>query len=202
MFERYTEAARRSLFFARYESSQIGATSIGTEHLLLGIARGPEGFVAEVFAQHQLTLEAVLKAVAERVAIRDKLPPSVEIPFGMETQRALHSAAEEADRLGHRHIGTEHLLLGILREPRSIGGSILESCELTAAGVRKSLAEVTTRQTYRASPETPGTAQQLDLIRQSLDMLIVELPHNPEVQTILTEIYDRWTRLRVMLGSH
>src|ERR687898_754369 len=125
MFERYTERARRVLFFARYEASQLGSISIETEHLLLGLIREGKGLTSRIFARSHLSLENIRKEIEGRTVFREKVSPSVEIPFSAETRRVLQFAAEEADRLGHKHIGTEHLLLGILREPGCLAATLL-----------------------------------------------------------------------------
>src|SRR5678810_1458327 len=116
MFERYTERARRVLFFARYEASQLGSISIETEHLLLGLIREGKGLTSRIFARSHLSLENIRKDIEGRTVFREKVSTSVEIPFSADTKRVLQFAAEEADRLLHTYIGTEHLLLGILRE--------------------------------------------------------------------------------------
>src|ERR1700680_2539522 len=125
MFERYTERARRVLFFARYEASQLGSVSIETEHLLLGLIREGKGVTSRIFARSHLSLENIRKEIEGRTVFREKVSTSVEIPFSAETKRVLQFAAEEADRLLHNYIGPEHLLLGILREERSVAASIL-----------------------------------------------------------------------------
>ena len=112
MFERYTERARRVLFFARYEASQLGSISIETEHLLLGLIREGKGLTSRIFARSHLSLESIRKEIEGRTVFREKVSTSVEIPFSAETKRVLQFAAEEADRLLHNYIGTEHLLLG------------------------------------------------------------------------------------------
>ena len=112
MFERYTERARRVLFFARYEASQLGSISIETEHLLLGLIREGKGLTSRIFARSHLSLENIRKEIEGRTVFREKVSTSVEIPFSAETKRVLQFAAEEADRLLHNYIGTEHLLLG------------------------------------------------------------------------------------------
>jgi hypothetical protein len=125
MFERYTERARRVLFFARYEASNLGSLSIETEHLLLGLIREGKGLSSRIFARSHLSLEAIRREIEGRTTFREKVSVSVEIPFSAEAKRVLGFAAEEADRLLHNYIGTEHLLLGILREERSVAASIL-----------------------------------------------------------------------------
>jgi len=116
MFERYTERARRVLFFARYEASQLGSVSIETEHLLLGLIREGKGLTSRIFARSHLSLENIRKEIEGRTVFREKVSTSVEIPFSAETKHVLQFAAEEADRLLHNYIVTEHLLLGILLE--------------------------------------------------------------------------------------
>ena len=101
MFERYTERARRVLFFARYEASQLGSMSIETEHLLLGLIREGKGLTSRIFARSHLSLENIRKEIEGRTVFREKVSTSVEIPFSAETKRVLQFAAEEADRLLH-----------------------------------------------------------------------------------------------------
>jgi uncharacterized protein (TIGR03435 family) len=125
MFERYTERARRVLFFARFEASQLGSGSIETEHLLLGLIREGKGLTSRMFARAHVSHEHIRQEIERRTVFREKVSTSVEIPFSLETKRVLQFAAEEADRLLHDYIGTEHLLLGILREERSVAASIL-----------------------------------------------------------------------------
>src|SRR5436190_2105006 len=110
MFERYTERARRVLFFARYEASQLGSISIETEHLLLGLIREGKGLTSRIFARSHLSLENIRKDIEGRTVFREKVSTSVEIPFSAETKRVLQYAAEEADRLLHNYIGTQHVL--------------------------------------------------------------------------------------------
>jgi len=88
MFERYTERARRVLFFARYEASQLGSISIETEHLLLGLIREGKGLTSRIFARSHLSLENIRKEIEGRTVFREKVSTSVEIPFSAETVEA------------------------------------------------------------------------------------------------------------------
>jgi ATP-dependent Clp protease ATP-binding subunit ClpA len=97
MFERYTERARRVLFFARYEASQLGSISIETEHLLLGLIREGKGLTSRIFARSHLSLENIRKEIEGRTVFREKVSTSVEIPFSAETKRVLQFAAECGD---------------------------------------------------------------------------------------------------------
>ena len=142
MFERYTERARRVLFFARYEASQLGSIAIETEHLLLGLIREGKGLTARIFARSHVSFETIRKEIEGRTVFREKISVSVEIPFSPEVKRALNFAAEESDRLLHNYIGTEHLLLGILREERSVAASILREKGLRLETVRDDIVQL------------------------------------------------------------
>jgi len=160
MFERYTERARRVLFFARYEATQLGSTSIETEHLLLGLIREGKGLTSRIFARSHLSLESIRKEIEGRTVFREKVSTSVEIPFSAETKRVLQFAADEADKLLHTYIGTEHLLLGILREERSVAASILYEKGMRLASVREDIVQLLNEKTAPARPkETPLLAE-------------------------------------------
>src|SRR5690242_13452998 len=140
MFERYTEKARRVIFFARYEASQFGAPAIEPEHLLLGLMREDKTLTGRFFPRAQITIEAIRREIEGRTLLRERIPTSVELPLAPETKRVLHYSHEESDRLQHRHIGTEHLLLGLLREERSMAAQILFERGLRLAAVRDEIA--------------------------------------------------------------
>ncbi|HYX28562.1 MAG TPA: ATP-dependent Clp protease ATP-binding subunit [Pyrinomonadaceae bacterium] len=140
MFERYTEKARRVIFFARYEASQFGAPAIEPEHLLLGLMREDKTLTGRFFPRAQITIEAIRREIESRTLLRERIPTSVELPLAPETKRVLHYSHEESDRLQHRHIGTEHLLLGLLREERSMAAQILFDRGLRLAAVRDEIA--------------------------------------------------------------
>src|SRR5512143_2433141 len=160
MFERYTERARRVLFFARYEASQLGSISIETEHLLLGLIREGKGLTSRLFARSHLSLEGIRKEIEGRTVFREKVSTSVEIPFSAETKRVLQYAAEEADRLLHNYIGTEHLLLGILREERSVAATILMEKGMRLHTVREDIVQLLNEKTTLTRvKETPLLAE-------------------------------------------
>src|SRR5881296_2650586 len=140
MFERYTEKARRVIFFARYEASQFGAPAIEPEHLLLGLMREDKTLTGRFFPRAQITIESIRREIEGRTLLRERIPTSVELPLAPETKRVLHYSHEESDRLQHRHIGTEHLLLGLLREERSMAAEILYERGLRLNAVRDEIA--------------------------------------------------------------
>src|SRR5947207_12100311 len=140
MFERYTEKARRVIFFARYEAIQVGAPAIEPEHLLLGLMREDKTLAGRFFPRAQITIESIRREIEGRTILRERIPTSVELPLAPETKRVLHFSHDESDRLQHRHIGTEHLLLGLLREERSMAAQILVERGLRLAAVRDEIA--------------------------------------------------------------
>jgi uncharacterized protein (TIGR03435 family) len=156
MFERFTEQARRALFFARYEASELGSTSIDTEHLLLGLMRESTGLTSRLFADAGIALEDIRDDVLRRIPEQPKIPTSVEIPFSGAAKRALKHAAQEADRLSHDYIGTEHLLLGLLREQDSVAADALTSRDLGFDRVRKRIVEFLSEGMPPGHPGPPG----------------------------------------------
>jgi len=122
VFERYTEKARRVVFFARYEASRYGSPFIETEHILLGILREyPE--LTQLLPSG--AADAIRKQIDDHTPVRQGVSTSVDLPLSNESKRVLAYGAEEAERLAHRHLGTEHLLLGLLREQRCFAAELL-----------------------------------------------------------------------------
>jgi len=152
VFERYTEKARRVIFFARYEASQYGSPYIETEHLLLGLMREDKA-LANRFLRQQGSIESIRKEIEARITIRERISTSVEVPLSAECKRILNMAAEEGERLGHKHVGTEHLLLGILREEKCFGAEILMERGLRLSALREELQRTTGEKTAAARPK-------------------------------------------------
>jgi len=138
MFERYTEKARRVVFFARYEASQYASPYIETEHLLLGLLREDRALVAR-FLSEANTEQGILSEIEKHIAPGERISTSVEIPLTSEAKKVLTLAAEEADGLGHRHVGTEHILLGLLRVEDSLAGTLLHARGVRAATIREQM---------------------------------------------------------------
>jgi len=140
MFERYTEKARRVIFFARYEASQLGSPYIETEHLLLGLLREDKALANRFLGPHTV-VESIRKQVEAHSTVREKVPTSVDLPLSHESKRVLAYGSEEAERFGHPHIGPEHLLLGLLRE-KSFGSEILEERGVTLPIARQEIGRI------------------------------------------------------------
>lgn len=126
MFERYTEKARRVIFFARYEASQAGTPMIEPAHILLGVIREDSELISRWSPYGTNNGTSIRKTIETRMTPpKEKISTSVELPLASETKRILAYAHEESESLKHRHIGTEHLLLGLLREKESLAAQVL-----------------------------------------------------------------------------
>jgi ATP-dependent Clp protease ATP-binding subunit ClpC len=140
MFERYTEKARRVIFFSRYEASQFGASQIEAEHILLGLLREDKNLTAQFFHRSHANVELIRREIEGRATLRDRISTEIDLPLSEGAKRALSFAAEESELLGNRHIGTEHLLLGLLREENSIAAEVLYGRGLRLSDIRHDLA--------------------------------------------------------------
>ncbi len=156
MFEKFTERAKRILFLARYEASQQGAKQIGSEHLLLGLLKEPEDSTRELFTRANVSVDLLQAELERRGPMREKLSTSVEIPFSDETKKALQFAEEEAERLVHPNIGTEHVLLGLLRLEDSAAGRLLAERGMRLYAVREDAVNLYKRRALpKKKKETP-----------------------------------------------
>ncbi|HXH70409.1 MAG TPA: ATP-dependent Clp protease ATP-binding subunit [Pyrinomonadaceae bacterium] len=141
MFERYTERARRVIFFARYEALQYGSQVISPEHILLGLMREDKTISARYFPfRNTLTVDEIRREIEERIVLRERIPQSAELHLAPETKRILVFAGEESQRLENRHIGPEHLFLGLVREERSVAAEIFYQYGLRLKDVRDEIA--------------------------------------------------------------
>jgi len=165
MFERYTEKARRVIFFGRYEASQFGQPYIETEHLLLGLLREDKALTNRVLRKYA-AVESIRKQIEKHTTIREKISTSVDLPLSNECKRVLAYAAEEAERLGHKHIGTEHLFLGLLREENCFAQQILAELGIDLAKAREDIAKTPSEKSDVPRSASPG---------QSLGELCVDL---------------------------
>ena len=125
MFERFTDQARRVVVQAQEEARTLGHDYIGTEHILLGLLGERDGLAAQALGSLEISLDATREQVVE-VAGKGTGQRSGHIPFTPRTKKVLELSLREAQRLGDDHIGTEHILLGLLREGDGAGAQILE----------------------------------------------------------------------------
>jgi ATP-dependent Clp protease ATP-binding subunit ClpC len=196
MFERYTESARRTLFYARYEASQVGGDSVEPEHLLLGMLRESGAVVGGIFGAAGISHRSVRQVLEALPASRRRVPTTVEMPFSDGTKRVLQNATEEADRLGHGDVAVEHLLIGLVRERGSLAEQYVTERGVSADAVRERIRSGRESGTAdSASRPTPGEALMalervtslLTQIRQSSQAEVGQFVEGIELELQLVE---------------
>jgi ATP-dependent Clp protease ATP-binding subunit ClpA len=124
MFERFTDRARKVVVLAQEEARMLDHNYVGPEHVLLGLIHEGQGVAAQALTELGISLEAVRQQVEELIG-RGEQAQSGHIPFSPRAKRVLELSLREALQLGHNYIGTEHILLGILREGENVGAQVL-----------------------------------------------------------------------------
>ena len=147
-FEKFSERARRVLSLAQEEAQRFNHNYIGTEHILLGLVRETEGVAARVLANLGVDLSKVRSAV-EFIIGRGERPAQGEIGLTPRAKKVVELAVDEARRMNHTYIGTEHLLIGLLREGEGVAAGVLESLNVSLDKVRS--------ETYRILSQSSAT---------------------------------------------
>ena len=173
MFERFTERARQVVVLAQDEARALKHNYIGTEHILLGLLREEEGLAARVLESLDITVEEVRAQVARIVGQGDEVTTG-QIPFTPRAKKVLELALREALSLGHNYIGTEHILLGLLREEEGLAARVLESLDITVERVRAQVVRIVgsgEEVTSGQIPFTPRAKKVLELaLREALSL--------------------------------
>jgi len=208
MFERYTERSRRVIFFARYEALQYGSQVIAPEHILLGLMREDKTLSARFFPfRHALTVDSIRRDVEERIVLRDRIPQSSELHLSAATKQILFYANDESRQLKNRHIGPEHLLLGIVREEKSVAAEILFGYGLRLPDVREELSRQSgipgVLSAGKESAKAPGLAEftrdlTLEASEGRLDPLV---GREPEMERIIEILCRRTKNNPVLIGE-
>ena len=142
MFEKYNEKARRALFFARYEASKLGSRVIESEHILLGILREGEDTVTELFRRFEIRPDEIRREIeGERVFV-DRISSTAELPLSEESKKILAYASHESESMMHPSVGSEHLLIGILRVEGCLAMRVLTQEGMDVYGVREELTAI------------------------------------------------------------
>jgi ATP-dependent Clp protease ATP-binding subunit ClpA len=152
MFERFTDRARRVVVLAQEEARMLDHNYIGTEHILLGLVHEGDGLAARALTELDVSLDAVRDRVEAHIG-RGKQPPAGHIPFTPRAKKVLELSLKESLQLGHNHIGTEHILLGLMREGDGVAGRVLEELGLSTNAVRQAVI----RQIHGRGPESVAT---------------------------------------------
>ncbi len=162
MFERYNEKARRALFFARYEASKLGSRVIETEHVLLGILREGEETVLTLLGHFDVKPEDLRREIeGERIFV-ERVSSTADLPLSEETKKVLAYAAHEAESMVHAAVGSEHLLLGLLKVESCVAMRILSEAGLDVYSVREEIVSMArereAQQQKKSCPSSPNTA--------------------------------------------
>ena len=199
MFERYTEKARRVIFFARYEASSYGSPYIESEHLLLGILREDKSIAKRFLRSH--SVEAIRNQIESQITVGAKTSTSVDLPLSNESKRVLAYATEEAERMAHKHIGTEHLFLGLLREEKCIAAEILKEQDVQPDLVREELAKSPQSPATRVEPE-PRQEPFRDLTQEAVDGgLSPVVDRDAEIDCIIEILGGRYMKNPILIGE-
>ena len=150
MFERFTERARQVVVLAQDEARTLKHNYIGTEHILLGLLREEEGLAARVLDSLDITVEEVRAQVARIVGQGDEVTTG-QIPFTPRAKKVLELALREALSLGHNYIGTEHILLGLVRENEGVAARILLDFDADDDKIRNAVIRVLSLKTGRGA---------------------------------------------------
>ncbi|MGH9327687.1 MAG: ATP-dependent Clp protease ATP-binding subunit [Terriglobia bacterium] len=203
MFEKYTEKARRVIFFARYEASQFGSTYIETEHLLLGLLREDKALTNRFLRSHT-SIESIRKQIEGKTTVREKVSTSVDLPLSQECKRVLAYAAEEAERLSHKHIGTEHLLMGLLREEKTFAAEILHERGLRLSALREELSRAQSEKMASNRPKETSLLSEFsrDLTQAALEgQLDPLIGRDGELERVIEILCRRTKNNPVLIGE-
>lgn len=188
MFERFTDQARRAVVLAQEEARLLDHHFIGTEHLLLGLLRDEGCAASGLLGLFGVPCDQVRERVKEIIGPGQKGSPSGQIPFTPRAKKVLEMALREALQLGDQYIGSEHLLLGLLREGEGVGAQVLAARGVTLGAVRGRLGDV-----EREGPPPKGPAP----LRQIDDPEMISVPAE-DFARVVAEV----ARLRDLLRHH
>ena len=154
MFERFTDRARRVVVLAQEEARMLNHNYIGTEHILLGLIHEGEGVAAKALESLNISLEAVRQQVEEIIG-QGQAAPTGHIPFTPRAKKVLELSLREALQLGHNYIGTEHILLGLIREGEGVAAQVLQKLGADLNRVRQTVIQLLSGYTGGKGETTP-----------------------------------------------
>ena len=210
MFNRFTERARKVILLAKEEAKRFNHDYIGTEHILLGLIREGEGVAAAVLQNLGLSSDQIRLEVEKLVQLGPSTIVSGDIPFTPKAKKVIELAMDEARNLGHNYIGTEHLLLGLIREGEGIAAQVLVNLGLDLGKVRQEVMELLGSSTpgYTVSPPTPKTkTPALDAFGRDLTQLARDNKLDPvigrhdEIERVIQILSRRTKNNPVLLGE-
>jgi ATP-dependent Clp protease ATP-binding subunit ClpC len=158
MFERFTDRARRVVVLAQEEARMLNHNYIGTEHILLGLIHEGEGVAAKALESLNISLEAVRQQVEEIIG-QGQAAPTGHIPFTPRAKKVLELSLREALQLGHNYIGTEHILLGLIREGEGVAAQVLQKLGADLSRVRQTVIQLLSGYTGGKGEQSAGGEQ-------------------------------------------
>ena len=209
MFERFTERARQVVVLAQEEARGLKHNYIGTEHLLLGLLREEEGVAARVLDSLQISTEEVRAAVVRIVGTGEEVATG-QIPFTPRAKKVLELALREALSLGHNYIGTEHILLGLIREDEGVAARILLDLDAEPEKIRNEVMRTLsgpTRRGQTGGPEGKKNPKMLDQFGRNLTKLAEEGKLDPcigratEIERVMQILSRRTKNNPVLIGE-
>jgi ATP-dependent Clp protease ATP-binding subunit ClpA len=197
MFERFTDRARRVVVLAQEEARMLNHNYIGTEHILLGLIHEGEGLAAKALESLGISLDAVRQQVEEIIG-QGQQAPSGHIPFTPRAKKVLELTRREAEQLGHNYIGTEHILLGLIREGNGVAAQVLVMLGADLNRVRLTVIQllhgypakepVPTRSAAQELRLPPGLQARLDEVEQRLAAIEQRLGTGPDTSDLDEQI--------------
>jgi len=214
MFERFTDRARRVVVLAQEEARMLNHNYIGTEHILLGLIHEGEGVAAKALESMNISLEAVRSQVEEIIG-QGQAAPTGHIPFTPRAKKVLELSLREALQLGHNYIGTEHILLGLIREGEGVAAQVLQKLGADLNRVRQTVIQLLSGYTggkgEAVSPEQTGQQGQgsmvLDQFGRNLTTLAREQKLDPvigrekEIERVMQVLSRRTKNNPVLIGE-
>ena len=212
MFERFTDRARRVVVLAQEEARLLNHNYIGTEHILLGLIHEGEGVAAKALESLGISLEKVRQQVEEIIGAGQS-PPSGHIPFTPRAKKVLELSLREALQLGHNYIGTEHILLGLIREGEGVAAQVLVKLGADLGRVRQQVIQLLSGYSSKegAPAGAPGEAAQgslvLDQFGRNLTQLARENKLDPvigrenEIERVMQVLSRRTKNNPVLIGE-
>jgi ATP-dependent Clp protease ATP-binding subunit ClpC len=205
MFERFTERARKVIILAREEAIRLGHNFVGTEHLLLGLIREGDGLAVAILKKLNVNIAAVKGEIEKIVSAGSEFSPAGEIPFTPQAKKVLEYAISEARSLGHNYIGTEHLLLGLIREGEGIASLVLRDFGVSVAAAKAQAQELLGEQASKTTTSTRTPALDefgVDLTAMARqDKLDPVIGRESEIERVIQILSRRTKNNPVLIGE-
>jgi len=207
MQEKFTERVRRILNLARQEAIRMHSDYIGTEHILLSLVKEAEGVAAMVLNDLGINLEDLQRSIENAVNYGTKTLVLGDIPLNQEARSAINWAVDEARRMNHSYIGTEHILLGILKEDHSLGAQILQSLGVELEIVRQETIRLLGGSTKETAKKPKSKTPALDFFSRDLTQLAREDKLDPiigrekEIERVVQILARRKKNNPVLIGE-